>query len=316
MIAKSFSFHKYEGRCIRSFFTIVEYIFIINTLVMEGCYLQGFDINFLHESYTTNFPTFMESLLNDSLNNGEIYNFTHFSLVMNKKLHSAIYVASNVDKSKSRDDIKRGNHWHYDNRIGIENQIGNELYANNDWDRGHLARRHDLCWGTYEEAKNANFDSFCWANISLQHAEFNQGIWKKLEDYTFDYLANNTLSQKLSIFAGPIYDEVSIEYCGEDHPLGCHLMIPSAFWKAIFYINKDKELKCASFVMKQHEFLTRGVFKGLDLLKPYQVNLKNICDETNIIFEDLLLDSYTINDIRGVDNFIPTLIQVNEDIIF
>lgn len=258
--------------------------------------MSGFNVNFLGENYKVNFPGLGKELSEISLNNGEIFDFTHFSLVMNKVMKSAIYVASNIDKSQQC-SIKEERRWHFDDRIGKENQLGNEFYTNdnNTWDRGHLARRADLIWGSVEEAKKAQYDSCCWANISLQHHKFNTGIWNDLEDWVLDKAKDDILSKKLSIFTGPIYGEYSIEYCGANNPLGCKIFIPTAFWKSIFYINKSNDLKCISFIMTQKEYLIKGTLEDLKLLQPYQVKLEEISNITNLKFDDSLYMADVLN---------------------
>ena len=43
----------------------------------------------------------------DALNYGQVYDFTHFSLVMNRKLKSAIYVAYNISESADLSSFER-----------------------------------------------------------------------------------------------------------------------------------------------------------------------------------------------------------------
>ncbi|MBU3134439.1 DNA/RNA non-specific endonuclease [Clostridium gasigenes] len=277
--------------------------------------MKGFNIDFLGENLKVKVPTLDEELLKVSLNNGEIFDFTHFSLAMNKILKSAIYVASNVDKSKFK-KIHEHRHWHFDSIIGEENQLGNNFYEKNNWDRGHLARRADLMWGSEDDVENAQYDSCCWANISLQHHEFNTGIWSKLEGWIIEN--PDILSKKLSIFTGPINGGGSMEYCGVKKLLGCGVFIPTAFWKVIFYINKSNNLKCISFIMSQEEYLKRGKNEGLKFLKPYEVSLKEISRLTNLKFEDNLYDVDVFN---NNDNTIESknqeahLIEGEDDLI-
>ena len=61
-----------------------------------------------------------------------------------------------------------------DPRLAADAQVGNELYRANRLDRGHLARRADLLWGSTSEAKKANTDSFFYTNITPQMDDFNQ----------------------------------------------------------------------------------------------------------------------------------------------
>ncbi|WP_457841006.1 DNA/RNA non-specific endonuclease, partial [Staphylococcus aureus] len=76
-----------------------------------------------------------------------------------------------------------------DPRLPNETQVGDELYDDNPLDRGHIARRADLLWGTLSEARQANTDSFFFTDITPQHEAFNQssanGIWGVLEDAIF-----------------------------------------------------------------------------------------------------------------------------------
>ncbi len=60
------------------------------------------------------------------------------------------------------DSISRsGERFKLDPRLPAAAQTGEEVYADNDLDRGHLARRSDLLWGaTLAEALAANSDSF------------------------------------------------------------------------------------------------------------------------------------------------------------
>lgn len=256
--------------------------------------MEGFNDKFLGEKYTIKLPSLTKDISSDALNKGQIFPFTHFSLVMNKTLRSAIFVASNIDKDKLR-DIAREDYWHYDERIGNANQIGNDYYKNNDWDRGHLGRRKDLCWGTMEEAKKGNYDSFCFANISLQHKKFNQGIWNNLEDWVLEKLPNESIYKKLSVITGPINKE-AMDYYGYNNNLAKGVKIPSAFWKIIFYVNKEAKLKSVGFIMNQTKYFTKAINRDMELLKPYQVNLKFIANEVGLAFEDYLYDSDVLRD--------------------
>lgn len=67
---------------------------------------------------------------------------------MNKDRKFAIYGANNTDLEQDL-RIDRCNDWHFDDRIGEGNQVGDWLYAGGQvdlWDRGHLVRRNDVGW--------------------------------------------------------------------------------------------------------------------------------------------------------------------------
>ncbi len=258
--------------------------------------MLGYNEFFLGEDYFIELPKVNIQKLNSDivLNKGEVFNFTHFSLIMHKILKSAIYVAYNIDKASLK-NIKRKEYWHYDEKIGKENQIGNDIYKNNEWDRGHLARRKDICWGSLDEAILANYDSFCWANISIQHKKFNQGIWSKLEDFIFDKLCDYSKEKKLSVFTGPINGEGSIKYCGKNKPLTCNTIIPIGFWKTIFYIDNKNSLESKSFIIKQDKYLKRGLISEFDIFKTYEVALGDIMELTGLKFHNRLLKTDSLN---------------------
>jgi len=113
--------------------------------------------------------------------NTDRLDYVHFSLVMNPARRLAWWVAWNIDGTRLFPEVPRESNFYPDERIPAQAQTLEDVYAGNDLDRGHLARRSDLLWGTYDEAKVANHDSFCFTNITPQINTFNQasrgGVW-------------------------------------------------------------------------------------------------------------------------------------------
>ncbi|MCW2758335.1 MAG: hypothetical protein JWO46_2081, partial [Nocardioidaceae bacterium] len=117
------------------------------------------------------------------------WDYTHYSLALSSSRRLARWVAWNVDGMRlfPGDSIPRGSErFRLDPRVPAEDQTGEAVYADNDLDRGHIARRADLLWGTLDEAMAANHDSFFFTNIAPQLAGFNQsgldGVWGLLEN--------------------------------------------------------------------------------------------------------------------------------------
>jgi endonuclease G, mitochondrial len=76
--------------------------------------------------------------------------YAHFSIAMSPSRKLAYYVAVNIDGARSIDLGPRGDDvWIFDERIPEEQQIGNWLYDDNDFDRGHLVRRLDPVLGGF-----------------------------------------------------------------------------------------------------------------------------------------------------------------------
>jgi len=246
----------------------------------------GYNELFMGEQYRVGLPTLIGRSATEALNGGEAFPFMHFSLVMNQSRKFLLYGANNVDGNRFR-DIKRSNSdWHFDARIGVENQVGNEFYHQNSWDRGHMVRRRDVCWGSLEQAEKGNYDSFCWANIVLQDKKLNQGVWNEIEDWMTEIKENE--SKKLSIFTGPIFTTTDQEYCGTGRELTCGIQIPAGFWKVVFFVNSSKELHSAAFIVKQDERWSDPIGGRLKALENYQVPLRTISNLTDILFEEEL----------------------------
>jgi endonuclease G len=85
-------------------------------------------------------------------------NYTHFTVLLNRGRRSAAATAVNIDGARLV-DVARGDDWHLDPRVPVEDQAGLDLYRDNDLDRGHLVRRRDPVWGSPAVADRANADT-------------------------------------------------------------------------------------------------------------------------------------------------------------
>lgn len=248
---------------------------------------RGYDPIFLGDMHEVPLPLLVGETARQALNDGEVYDFTHFSIVMNKQTKFAVFSAACVDKSRLLDIRRDNSSWHFDSRIGAQNQVGPEYYADNDYDRGHLTRRRDVCWGERREAEAANHDSFCYANISLQYHNFNTGIWNCLEDWVLDRLSPG---KKLIVLTGPIHKEDDEEYCGTHGEPGCHIKVPFGFWKSVLYLDVMQQLACLSFLIRQSPAPLQGSCEYRRLVT-YQVPLTTITQETGLQFKSSLYET-------------------------
>jgi endonuclease G len=235
----------------------------------------GYAIDFL--SQPVKMP--LLSLANEEnafkLNGSPVINYTHFSLAVNQERRLAFWVAWNIDGGKLRKISRNGLRFVFDPRIPVHLQAGDELYAGNRLDRGHIARRADLLWGTMQEAKKANKDSFFFTNIAPQMDNFNQstagGIWGKLEDALFEEVDVEDL--RVSIFGGPVFRTDDREYRG--------LLIPREFFKVLVFVDNGR-LKTKAFLLTQN----LDVLEVLDLneFKVFEVTLAELEERCGIIF--------------------------------
>ena len=207
---------------------------------------------------------------------------THFSLQMNAARRFASWVAWNIDGGSLKPLSRKGIKFVKDPQVPDDLQVGDELYADNDLDRGHLARRADLVWGDLPVAKRANVDSFFFTNITPQINDFNQstknGIWGRLEDAVFEDVDVEDL--KVSVFGGPVFSDDDREYRD--------IRLPREYWKVIAF-REDGRLKSRAFLLTQN--LDQLESLDLDEFRVFQVALPELERRTGLAFPTPLHDS-------------------------
>jgi endonuclease G len=240
---------------------------------------QGFSRTFL--SVPVDVPTLAASNVPHAfmLDGSPEIPYTHFSLAMNTARRLAFWVAWNIDGGARRSVSRKGMRFVVDPRLPTSCQVGEDLYAGNRLDRGHIARRADVLWGDLEEARKANADSFCFTNITPQMDDFNQsgraGLWGKLEDAVFEDVAVEGL--KVSVFGGPVFHDDDRTFRG--------VRIPREFWKVIVFV-EDGMLKAKGFLLTQSLDALRAL--NLGEFKVFQVGLGEIETRCGLSFGDAL----------------------------
>jgi len=221
------------------------------------------------------------------LNESEVIDYTHFSLALNKTRKFAFWVAWNVDGGHIRRLSRKGISFALDPRIPSEFQAGEKLYAGNNLDRGHIARRADLVWGNLAEAKKANKESFFFPNIAPQMDDFNRsnlrGVWGLLENAVFDDTEVEGL--RINVLSGPVFSENDRSYRG--------VKIPHEFWKVIVFV-ENQELKAKGFMLTQN--LDQIEAFELDEFRVFQVGLSEIEERCGLTFDDILKSADSIGE--------------------
>ena len=221
--------------------------------------------------------------LDDDGQPAHVLAYHHYSVVMNKARRLAYFTAVNIDGSVSFRIKRETDRWIPDPRIAPEAQAGEELYTDNDFDRGHLVRRLDPAWGeTLSVAKVANDDTFHYTNCSPQHKKFNEGqnLWAGLEDYVLNNAQNNDL--KVTVFTGPIFRDDDQEYRG--------IRIPHDFWKVVVMARAGGKLSATAYIVSQSSLiagLPSEAFAGYGQYRTFQVPVKTIADLTTLDFGKL-----------------------------
>ncbi|MEU9448753.1 DNA/RNA non-specific endonuclease [Streptomyces sp. NPDC048277] len=241
--------------------------------------LQGYDPDFLSEQI--DIPKLTAQISGDAvrLNGSEVIGYTHYSLTLSKKRRFPFWVAWNIDGGSLKRLSRSGIPFTKDPRLPANTQVGNELYGANRLDRGHIARRADLTWGSMPEAKRANTDSFFYTNITPQMDDFNQsarsGLWGELEDAIYADVDVDDL--KVSVFGGPVFQD--------DDRVYRDVKIPREFWKVITFVERG-ELKAKAFLLTQN--LDQLEALDLDEFRVFQVTLDEIEERAHIRFPTAL----------------------------
>jgi endonuclease G len=259
---------------------------------------RGYAEDFL-SSFAVPWPTVDDSIADD-VQPGRL-DYTHFSITLSRSRRLALYVGVNIDGEHHVDIVRSNDTWAYDGRLPIAAQIGEDLYAGNGLDRGHLVRRQDPNWG--DEANTANFDTFHFTTCSPQMSGFNQKTWLELEDYILD----NTQRWKAraTVFTGPVFADDDRVYRG--------VKIPKAFWKVVAYLGDDGKPSASAYMIDQSRELGQ-----LDLvfgpLRTYRRSVIQIEQLTGIRFANLADYDGFSNEERATGTRIETLIRGPQDI--
>jgi len=210
-----------------------------------------------------------------------VRHYTHFSLSMSAKRRFCRWVAWNVDGNGLRQLPRTGIEFVVDPAYRIEDQVDDTLYTRNRLDRGHIARRADLLWGTLQEAEQANVDSFFFTNITPQLDDFNQsrqhGLWGELEDAIYEDTEIDDL--RISVLGGPLFKPTDFPYRD--------VLVPRSFWKVVAYVERDA-LKAKGFVLTQDDLESKLESLGLEPFRLYQLTVGELGTMTGLDFGSLV----------------------------
>lgn len=267
--------------------------------------------------------------------------YHHFSLVMNGERKLAFFTACNIDgrSAKSIDrDTKRvtplkpdsagleamttdaeADTWRRDPRIEPDEYTGEAFYAKqvipgfpspNDkrriarmFQKGHLVRRLDPCWGDDSIALLAEEDSFHWTNCSPQVGFFNQGtaaqnkpgtgrgqLWRAAENYVLRNAAAE--KQRVTSFTGPIFTDEDRDYRG--------VLVPGRFFKVTVWV-EDGDLQSLAMIVDQSQVIEvwpEALFTGGEALGAAEAFMDE--DELDKV-EDFLSTIAAVEEATGLD---------------
>ena len=133
----------------------------------------------------------------------EIEKYSGFHLSYNEKHEQSNWVAYILTKKMVRNDkVDRSDNFRSDKNIKTKSASLND-YRGTGYDRGHLAPAADMHWSELSMS-----ESFLMSNMSPQEAEFNRGVWKKLEEQVRDFAVEN---ETIFVVTGPVFKNIKKE---------------------------------------------------------------------------------------------------------
>lgn len=205
-----------------------------------------------------------------SSSTGQVIHHKYYSLSYNEKYEESEWVSYILTKESLRvPNVERSKRFKKDLKIKTRSAIYYD-YSGSGYTRGHLAPAGDMAFN--EEAME---ESFFMSNITPQKKEFNNGIWKELEQNIRNWAWKNN---RLYIATGPVLNNSIKEYIGKNK-----VAVPKYFYKVILDID-DPERKAIGWVIP-NELSTKH-------LDEYAKTVDEIETLTGIdFFKDLLTDS-------------------------
>lgn len=141
-------------------------------------------------------------------------------------------------------------------------------YSGSGYDRGHLVPNADR---SFSDA--AARETFQMSNISPQARQFNQGIWRELEELTRNWAKKY---KRLYIVTGPVLTQAPKGKIGRQNKVS----IPAAYFKVILDLD-DPEQKAIGFVLPNEV--------SYDPLYKYAVSVDEVEKITGIDFFEAFL---------------------------
>lgn len=205
--------------------------------------------------------------------------YPRFTVLLDTGRRLAAATAVNIDGATLQ-DLPRTGEWQLDPRVPAAEQAGASVYAENDFDRGHLVRRRDPGWGTVAEARAATEATFVYPNAAPQASAFNQSkdLWVGLEDHVLQFAEATDL--RVSVFTGPVLEADDPPYRG--------IRIPRRFWKIAAWFETDGAaggtLAAAGFVLDQTALIdvTADAVTRLGAFRTFQVPVLDIAALTGL----------------------------------
>ena len=257
----------------------------------------GYDRDFLGDRIDV--PAVGAALRDDvaaTVDGQQIVPYTHFSLQMKASRRFAFWVAWNIDGGAFKALSRSGIQFVKDPRIPDDLQIGDELYANNDLDRGHLARRADLLWGSLPEREEGQHRLL----LLHQHHPADGRLQPEHAGRGLGPAGGRGLRRRRR--RGPEGQRVRRAGLPDDDRVYRGVQLPREYWKVIAFRERG-QLKARAFLLTQN--LDQLEALELDEFRVFQTSLAELEARTGLTFPDVLRDADTLAVPEALDRRAP-----------
>lgn len=270
---------------------------------------NGYSAAFL-EGFTIPIPE-LGKWQNDAVSNSETGKpelpFIHFTSIQSASRRLPIVTAGNVFRDKWIQAGREGT-FKKDNRVKTDNQFTPAIYtginklqkkSERKMAKGHMVRREDVQWDLkkdVDKSVEAAIATFHFTNACPQHQALNNVLWKELENSILRK-GRSREPRKAIVFTGPVLDSKDplLVIHGNDK---LQIKCPLRFWKVVYFVNEDNELRYAAFLMShkslveednyvvqpKFEAAVEKPFLEFDEREQYQVNASLIEKLTGLRF--------------------------------
>lgn len=166
----------------------------------------------------------------------DIYHYTGFSLSYNEDHEQPNWVAYELTDTELIKKVKRSDNFSSDPHI-TSGSAENADYRKSGYSRGHLAPAGDMTW-----SQQAMEESFYFSNISPQTQEFNNGLWKDLEE---DIRRWAKKYKSLHIVTGPVFTK-GMTTIGKSK-----VSVPLYFYKSVL-VFREGSYRTLAFIIPQN----------------------------------------------------------------
>jgi endonuclease G, mitochondrial len=151
---------------------------------------------------------------------GEIVTHKHYTLSYVEKHEQAEWTAYRMDrKMHNAPNVQRADRFEPDYNVKTRSAYHRD-YSGSGYTRGHLVPAGDMAFDN-----EAMQESFFMSNMSPQLREFNNGVWKELEENVRDWTYK---AGELYIITGPILSN-PVKTIGKENKV----TVPSSFYKIL-----------------------------------------------------------------------------------